>query len=178
MPDKAEILAAIATAQELKLIEQRRYRDAINAALAKPATNSDLERIEAIGVDNLFDCMEGQEWPPASSDWQEHHGIPWEQVPSYKRLQKVQDEDVRFALQFFAEINDHTTRLQAAARFYGLCGCSGPDTDFILAAWRQLALRRAMLNAMQHDPASQLPTTSTLPIKSTASACTSTASMA
>jgi hypothetical protein len=149
MPDKLEILAAIATAQESKLNEQRRYRDAINAALAKPATDSDLERIEAIGIAGIFDHMHGQEWPLASSDWREYHGIPCDQVASYKRLQQVQDEDVRFALQFFAEINDHTTRLQAAARFYGLCECSGPDVDWQFAAWQQLALRRAMLKDMQ-----------------------------
>jgi len=118
-----------------ELHEQDLWADRFEALRQLNLPDNAIEKVEAMGVETLFDRMdmEGAEYPPTDDDrkrWLETVGEKWHwsDSPNHQKTLQVKDEKLRFLLKWLLEFGQHKERIKSSVLLPAILGVN-PDSD-------------------------------------------------
>ena len=95
----------------------------------------DSERILTLEWKDILAAMRGEKCPPGSKERQELLGLSWDQAPIYRKLEKIEDREIRSDLFHYNQIAEHTQRIKSMATFYELVGAVNTNSNFLYGLW-------------------------------------------
>lgn len=103
------------------MLEQYLWADRFEALRQLNLPDNAIEKVEAMGVDTLFDRMdmEGAEYPPTDDDrkrWLETVGEEWHwsDCPNHQKTQQINDEELQFMLKWLLEFGQQKERIKSS----------------------------------------------------------------
>ncbi len=128
---KTQLKQYFRSAREERLAEQDRYLETMRSI----EEQGDPGRILSLEWKDIVTAMMGEKYPPGSKERQELLGLNWDQAPIYRKLEKIEDEEVSSHLFHYNQVAEHTLHIRSTARFYELVGAVNTNTNFLYGLW-------------------------------------------
>ena len=140
-----------------ELHEQDLWADRFEALRQLNLPDNAIEKVEAMGVETLFDRMakEGAEYPSTDDDrkrWLETVGEEWHwsDSPNHQKIQQVKDEELQFMLKWLLEFGQQKEVIKSIVLLPAILGVDPDDveTHAVFRMWQAVIVTKALNKEM------------------------------
>lgn len=133
--NKKQILENLHKARAASIEEQNRYREIIKKAFDANNESTVREEFWEGGWASILKVMEDCEFPPLPGGRKDFLHVEMDGELNRLKLQKIEEEEIRYATCFLNEVVEHTQRLRSMAMFYERVGSLCNAGGFLFSIW-------------------------------------------
>lgn len=128
---KSQLKEYFRRAREERLAEQDRYLETMRSI----EEQQDPERILTLEWKDIRTAMREEKYPPGCKERKELLGLNWDQEPIYRKLERIEDEEIRSHVYHYNNIAEHTLCIKSMAKFYQLVRAVNINSKFLYELW-------------------------------------------